>query len=219
MDEYVKPSQAAKHFGVSVTTLRRWEKDGIISTIRTKEDTGQRRYSIQSFKGITTSSSATTRTETVIRTDPEKEKFLYCRVSSYKQKDDLSRQEQYLKSLYPTYSVVKDIGSGLNYKRKGLLSLIKNASKGLVSEVIVAHKDRLCRYGFELIECIFSLYDVKLIVLQESELSPDQELSKDLLDIIHVFACRANGKRKYTKSDKNKQEVEQSEESDQDNET
>ncbi len=99
---------------------------------------------------------------------------------------------------YPGYEIIKDIGSGINFQRQGLLRIIDRAIEGNLTEVVVAHKDRLCRFRYELIEHIFSKHGVKLLVLDhEVPKSAEQELSEDLLSIIHVFSCRANGKRKY----------------------
>src|SRR5579872_3088239 len=126
MDDYLKPCDAAKHFGVAVGTLRKWERAGLIRCIRTKAVGGQRRYNIHSFKNaddyVFSEKTATDDPRRV----PGKEKYCYCRVSSSKQKDDLQRQEEYLQSLYPTHKVIKDVGSGLNYKRKGLISILES---------------------------------------------------------------------------------------------
>ena len=214
MDDYLKPSDAAKHFGVAVGTLRKWERSGLIKCIRTKAVGGQRRYNIRSFKNADDyllSGERASESTTVV---PGKERYCYCRVSSSKQKDDLERQAEYLQSVYPSYKVIKDVGSGLNYKRKGLLSILERAHSGLVSEVVVAHKDRLCRFGFELLQWFFVLYGVKLIVLQEDNISRDEELARDILDVVHVFACRANGKRKYKTRQSEKQTIEEDQESD-----
>src|ERR1700679_1186884 len=118
MNGYYKPNNAAKHFGVAVSTLREWERRGLISCIRTKSVGGQRRYDIGSFKNANDLVLSSERSKETYDRVPEKECYCYCRVSSSKQKDDLQRQEKYLQSLYPTHKIIKDIGSGLNYKRK-----------------------------------------------------------------------------------------------------
>ena len=231
MDEFIKGSDAAKHFGVSQSILRQWDKDGIIKCIRTKADTGQRRYNINSFKdpsttrtidgsednkegikgnSISIQNKGSRISNNII--DPRKS-YCYCRVSSRKQIDDLQRQEQYIQSLYPEFEIIKDIGSGLNFKRKGLITLLENSAKGFVKEVVVAHKERLCRFGFELLEWFFSFYKVKLVILEQDRMSADEELSKDILAIIHVFSCRANGRRKYKKKEKTELSEEKDEES------
>lgn len=203
MDRYCKPSEAAKHFGVSLNTLRQWDKEGIIKCIRTKSNgAGQRRFDISSYRngdvGLLPKREEKVSEEIV----QEKRRVCYCRVSSRKQKDDLERQKASLQSIYPTYTIVADIASGLNFKRPGLLSLLEEAHRGVIEEVVVTHKDRLARFGVELIEWIFRSNGVKLTILQEDHLSADQELCQDILNIVNVFACRANGKRKYKKKER-----------------
>jgi len=133
--KYATPREASQILQVSERTLRNWDRDGKIRTIRTP--TGHRRYDIDSV--------VNPEGDTRIR-------ILYPRVSSYKQKSDLERQADYLQSLFTDGLIIKDIGSGLNYKRKGLLSLLGQVLSGNVREVVVCHKDRLVRFGFDLIE-------------------------------------------------------------------
>ena len=180
MDNYSTPRQAAEHFGVCLHTLRRWEKDGIIAAIRTPA--GQRRYLINSYAG---------RNTTNLRT------ILYARVSSLHQKADLDRQIAKLLELYPSAELITDIASGLNFKRKGLRSILETVRAGNVGSVIVAHKDRLARFGFELIEWLCQLDGTKIVVLNQDNLSPEREMVEDILAIVHVFSCRLYGLRKY----------------------
>ncbi len=98
---------------------------------------------------------------------------------------------------YPDHTVVSDIGSGINFKRKSLRRILEQVFKGNVSEVVVAHRDRLCRFAFELFHWILKTHGVKLVVLDQTLGAPQQELAEDLLAITQVFACRLNGKRKY----------------------
>jgi putative resolvase len=128
----------------------------------------------------------------------EKQKICYCRVSSIGQKNDLERQITYMQEQYPKHSIVSDIASGINFKRKGLRAILELASQGVLSEVVVAYRDRLCRFAFELIEWLLHSNGVKLVVLNESlDSSGNNELVEDLLAIVNVFNCRNNGKRKY----------------------
>ena len=180
MDNYSTPRQAAEHFGVCLHTLRRWEKDGIIATIRTPA--GQRRYLINSYAG---------RNTTNLRT------ILYARVSSRSQKADLDRQIAKLLELYPSAELITDIASGLNFKRKGLRSILEAVRTGNVGSIIVAHKDRLARFGFELIEWLCQLDGTKIVVLNQDNLSPEREMVEDILAVVHVFSCRLYGLRKY----------------------
>lgn len=123
----------------------------------------------------------------------------YCRVSSNKQKDDLERQIENMK-LYLTaqgkpFEVISDIGSGINYKKKGLKELIKRISQNKVEKVVVLYKDRLLRFGFELVEYIASLYNCDVEIIDNTEKSEQQELVEDLVQIITVFSCKLQGKR------------------------
>ncbi|NEO14995.1 MULTISPECIES: IS607 family transposase [unclassified Moorena] len=121
----------------------------------------------------------------------------YCRVSSTKQRDDLARQVAYLHSLFPEAEIIKDIGSGLNYKRKGLKTILERVVCGDKLTIVVACRDRLTRFGFELIEYLVSLNGGKILVLDQPKSCPESELTADLLSIIHVFSCRVHGLRKY----------------------
>lgn len=175
---YVKGKEAAEILGISQNTLRKLADDGRINTIRIS---GQRRYNVDAFLG----SGGTFET------------ICYCRVSSYKQKDDLDRQVAYLRERYPNAEFVRDIGSGINFKRKGLKTILERAMRGHRITLVVAHRDRLARFGCELIKQIIEFHGGKLLVLSEDSLSPEQELTRDLLNIIHVFSCRMHGLRKY----------------------
>mmetsp|Transcript_9767 Transcript_9767/g.29585 ORF Transcript_9767/g.29585 Transcript_9767/m.29585 type:complete len:144 (+) Transcript_9767:2038-2469(+) len=115
---------------------------------------------------------------------------------------------------FPGHRIVTDIGSGINFKRKGLRTVLALASKGSIDEVVVAYRDKLCRFAFELVEWILQTHGVKLLVLNdslESSSSDQSELAEDLLAIINVFNCRVNGRRKYKKSEKNPEKKETSE--------
>lgn len=165
--------------GIHPNTIRRWADEGKIETIRTTA--GQRRYDVDKYLG------KPLKVETVC----------YCRVSSYKQKDDLDRQVEFMREKFPEARIVKDIGSGLNFKRKGLISILDAAINGTVLRVLVAHRDRLGRFGTDLIKHIITKNGGELVVLSEDNLSPEQELTQDLLTILHVFSCRMHGLRSY----------------------
>ena len=124
-------------------------------------------------------------------------------MSSKKQENDLVRQLLFLQDKYPNHLIIKDIGSGLNYKRKGFLRVIDEVCEGKVSEVVVYSKDRMCRFGFELVEHLFVKNNTKLLVYEQSDKSPEEEFTEDILSILQVFACRWNGKRKYRVKDGN----------------
>jgi predicted site-specific integrase-resolvase len=194
---------ACKFYGVSKNTLRAWADNDKVIYKRTPSN--QRVYFI---------STKIDQPQPKQSQLPVKQNVIYCRVSSQKQKDDLERQCLFLSSRYPNHKIIKDIGSGLNYKRRGLFKLLDMSNKQQLGEVVISSKDRLCRFGFELIEWQVLQNDSKIVVLDKTNKSPDQEFTEDILAILQVFACRWNGKRKYTtiknKEDKIKIELDPS---------
>lgn len=193
--KYITSREARKRWGVCADTLRRWADDGTIRHVRTPG--GKRLFAADSFEGTTNREG---------ETDDQKEKasICYCRVSSAAQKDDLQRQVQYMRERFPDHRIITDVGSGINFKRRGLRSILELAGKGGIQQVVVADRDRLCRFAFDLVEWILQTNGVQLVVLnqkvdaQEST-TDDSELADDLLSIIQVFNCRVNGRRKYHK--------------------
>lgn len=183
--------QAAKLLNIHPNTLRSWEEKNIISSFRST-DSGHRRYNIQEFL----------LKRNKIQQEPQliKKNICYCRVSSRNQKEELNNQVNYLKTIYPDHDIITDIASGLNYKRKGLQRILDFANKGLIAELVVTYKDRLCRFGFDLIEYIINSSGGKIVVLNQLETSPQEEMVTDLTNIIHIFSCRLYGLRKYKKT-------------------
>lgn len=181
MIELLTLKQASERLNVCRMTICNWVKEGKIDFITLPN--GRRRYKI----------------ENIFKDNNKEIKYgiIYTRVSTGKQKDDLQRQIEYLQGKYPTYRLIKDIGSGINYKRRGFRSLVVAVLQGVVSEVVVAHKDRLCRFGFELIEFICQRYGTNIVVLNNKKSSKEEEMVQDLLSIITVFSCRSHGLRKY----------------------
>ncbi|NEP77959.1 MAG: IS607 family transposase, partial [Okeania sp. SIO3B3] len=143
---YVTPGEAARILGVCDRTLRYWEEQGKIKAIRTAG--GQRRYD------ITTYTTGTTGHRVII---------LYARVSSTKQKEDLERQCEYLQSQYPDGELVKEVGGGLNYKRKKMLAVLERVMSGNVQSIVVTYKDRLLRFGFDLLEWFCAHHNVRIV--------------------------------------------------------
>lgn len=123
----------------------------------------------------------------------------YCRVSSRKQGEDLKRQvdrmTQYLIVRGYQFEIISDIGSGINYNKNGLVELIKRINNNEVEKIVVMYKDRLIRFGYELIEQICKLHDTEIEIINNSEITEQEELTQDLVQIITVFACRLQGKR------------------------
>lgn len=185
---YLSAYQATKKIGVSSDTLRRWHKQGKIAA--KASPSGTRLYDVSSLLP-----ELTYEKNDGAPTAPTPEGYLYARVSSVKQKEDLERQKELLISRFPTYKLLSDIGSGVNFKRPGLKALLERASKGFVSEVVVTHKDRLCRFAFDLLQYILTLHSAKLVVLFNESTSDEQELTEDILAINTVFICRMQGRR------------------------
>lgn len=185
-NSYIHIREARKLLGVSTQTLHNWDKAGKIRT--TRLPTGARLYHKEDVYHILGVDTA----------PPPKQKIIYCRVSSKKQEDGLNRQTGLLRQQYPSHVLVTDIGSGINWKRKGLQTILELAMSGKLEEIVVAHRDRLCRFAFELIEFILSQTKTKIIVLNSDDgKSTEQELADDVLSIIHVYSCRKLGKRRY----------------------
>ena len=188
--EYRSLGAIQKKYSVSGHTLQAWATAGKIKCVRTSAK-GKRLYNLQSideYMGLVL--------------DPlcsQKKNIIYARVSSSKQQADLQRQRSDLCTAYPGYEVIHDIGSDLNFRRRGLQSLLEQVLSGLVATIVVANKDRLCRYGCELLESIFKHTGTKLVVHGKTSCpdaaSATQELAEDLLAVTTVFVARHNGRR------------------------
>ena len=186
---YVTPKKASEFYSVTHSTLTRWAREGKIRHIKTKGD--QFRYWINPENAPTTQDHPTNHRIVVV----------YGRVSSTKQKEDLNRQIGYLTEKYPDSEVITDIGSGLNFNRKPLQSLLEKIVMGTVSTVVISHKDRISRFGFEWFEFICKSHDTKLLVINDknnSFKSPRDELVEDLLAVTHSFSSKMYSNRKYT---------------------
>jgi excisionase family DNA binding protein len=196
MDKLYSIGEAAKYLGVSVSTLRRWEIEGKLVPERTQGQ--QRRYPISLLAPNLTKVSSQNRLT-----------LAYARVSSYDQKSDLERQKQllemYCASKGWSFEIVSDLGSGMNYNKKGLKRLINSILMGEIGRLVITHKDRLLRFGAELIFSICEMKNVEVIIVnQGDEPTFEEELAKDVLEIITVFSARLYGSR----SNKNKKIIE-----------
>ena len=187
MDKLASISEAASLLGVSATTLRRWEKEGKLCPHRTHS--GHRRYDVSKIK------------PNFLHVSNENRKTIaYARVSSHDQKTDLERQKQVLE-LYCarqgwTFEVVSDLGSGMNYHKKGLKYLLSEILNGKMGRLVIAHKDRLLRFGAELIFAICAAKNVEVVILNQGEDTTfEEDLAKDVLEIITVFSARLYGSR------------------------
>lgn len=190
---FVSVGDAAKLTGLEAQTIRKMADKASILCYRTPS--GQRRINLQSIQKFI-SNNIPTETQQAV----QKQNFIYARVSTKKQMDDLSRQLEFIKRPeYSTYNVITDIASGINFKRKGLSTILDACLQNRIGDIVVAHRDRLCRFGFDLIDMLVSKAGGKIIVLEDSnDKTSEQELTEDLLSIIHVFSCRQMGKRSYT---------------------
>src|SRR6185436_12256750 len=202
--KYRGAQEIRKTYEISSETLRRWNNQGKISSIRTPG--GNRLYSVVDVEKIFGNQERIN----------EKKKICYARVSSEKQKEDLDRQCEYLRQKCPDHELIKDIGSGLNWKRKGFTSILERSYQRDIEEVVVTHKDRLCRFAFELVEWIFSKHDTKIVVLG-SDINVDDtesgELAEDLLSIVTIFTARHNGLRS-AENRKRRREIENKKDAD-----
>jgi len=197
-DKYLRPEEASKLLKVTVRTLQLWEGKGKIKCVRTKGK--HRRFLRTDVLSLLPSDK---------QPIPKQRNICYCRVSTPSQKEDLERQVEYFSGKYPNHEIIKDIGSGINFKRKGFNSILESAIKGDVGEVVVTHKDRLCRFGFDLVRRIIEgdPSNGKIVVLDKEETSPEKELVDDLLSIITVFSSRLYGLRSHSLKKKIKQEA------------
>jgi predicted site-specific integrase-resolvase len=185
------PREFAQLVGRTTQTLRRWEREGILRAYRTP--TNRRYYTQQQYQelmGIPPSG------RTVIA---------YCRVSNATQVQELKNQKAALEQFCIASGRVvsewlEEVGSGLNFKRKQFVQLMKRVEKGEVGEIIVAHKDRLVRFGFDWFEQFCEGHGTALTVINAESLSPDEEMAQDLLAIVHNFSSRLNGLRKHEKT-------------------
>ena len=188
MDRYISIGKAAQALGVSISTLRRWEQEGKLVAQRTKGN--QRRYSLEQMTGIR--NNAQTKSERIT--------LAYARVSSHDQKEDLERQksvlEMYCAAQGWSFELVSDLGGGMNYHKKGLKHLLDKILNGKIERLVLTHKDRLLRFGAELIFSLCEMHDIEVVIINKGEeTSFEEDLAKDVLEIITVFSARLYGKR------------------------
>ncbi|MDR3550278.1 MAG: IS607 family transposase [Candidatus Babeliales bacterium] len=198
MSRLLSIGEAAKALGVAISTLRRWEAEGRLKPDERTEG-GQRRYDVHKLKPDLFRTMANDTRKTMA----------YARVSSRDQQEDLTRQSQllemYCASQGWTYEIVSDLGSGMNYNKKGLKLLIDAILSDKIGRLVITHKDRLLRFGAELIFSICEIKEVEVVILNKgADLSFEEDLAKDVLEIITVFSARLYGSR----SGKNKKLIE-----------
>lgn len=187
-----KPNEFAELLNVSVRTLQRWDNEGKLKAFRTP--TNRRYYTYEQYleyKGIA-------------KSEIKRKNIIYTRVSTSNQKDDLKNQIDFLRQ-YTNSSgiiideVIEDYGSGLNYNRKKWNKLIDECMLNEIDTIYITHKDRFIRFGYSWFERFLSKFNVKIIVVNNEDLSLQEELVQDIVSILHVFSCRIYGMRKYKK--------------------
>ena len=197
MSRLLSIKQAANQLGVSVSTLRRWDETGVLVAQRTPK--GHRRYELSKINPNLTRN----------KVEQQRKTIAYARVSSHDQKPDLQRQIEMLK-LYCSsqgwsFEVISDLGSGMNYHKKGLKRLLDDILDNKIDRLVLTHKDRLLRFGAELVFALCEARQVEVVIINQGEnLSFEEELAQDVLEIITVFSARLYGSR----SKKNKKLIE-----------
>lgn len=187
--KYYTIGEFANKIGKTAQTLRNWDKNGSFKPHHVTPG-GTRYYSqeqLNHFLGLKQNKQLNKKT------------IGYCRVSSHKQKDDLERQIENVKTyMYAKgyqFEIITDIGSGINYNKKGLNQLIDMITNSEVDRIVVLYKDRLIRFGYELIENLCAKYGTTIEIIDNTEKTEEQELVEDLIQIVTVFSCRLQGKR------------------------
>lgn len=187
--KYYSIGEFAKEIGKTNQTLRNWDKSNVLKPSHVTKG-GTRYYSQQQLNHFFGIKNEATKTKKIIG---------YCRVSSHKQKDDLERQVEHVRNYMIAkgyqFEIITDVGSGINYNNKGLNQLIDLITNSDVEKVVILYKDRLVRFGFELIENICEKFGTVIEIIDNTEQTEEQELVEDLIQIVTVFSCRLQGKQ------------------------
>lgn len=197
--EYIGGKEASRILGVHQRTLYLWESKNKIETIRTPG--GKRLYNVRKFINTNSEYLKINGDKTNNQLDAKKLNICYIRVSSINQSNDLERQRAIMKKLFPKYEIIEDIGSGLNLNKRGIRKIINMAIQGKINNLVVAYKDRLTRFGFELIESLIKDYsNGNIVVLNKlKSLKPEEELVNDVMALMNVYVAKMNGLRRYNK--------------------
>lgn len=191
-NHYVRAAAAAKHLGVDTRTLVVWANAGYIKCVRPGGTSGHRLYDVSSVGARPIAATA----PCPVESSSDRVDGIYARVSTRKQLPNLERQLQHLQSKHPGCTVFRDCASGLNFKRKGLQALLELAFKGRLRKLHIAHRDRLCRFAYDLLEHILTRHGVQVVVdAHDEDPTPEQDLADDVLQVITVFGARLYGKR------------------------
>jgi len=191
--------EASLKLGVHQRTLYQWDKKGLIDVVRMPG--GKRLYDVNKFLE---KNEIVKEYKKDTELKDEKLNICYVRVSTNGQKNDLERQKEVMRKMYENYIIIEDIGSGLNLNKKGLRKIINLAIKGKVNKLVIAHKDGLVRFGFELIEDLIKEYsngEIIIIDKKDEIKKPEEELVTDVLHIMNVYVAKMNGLRRYKKKE------------------
>lgn len=185
-DEFVSRKEVTQQLGIHFHTVHAMARRGDIETIQIGT---RKKYNVRKYLRDNNIKSQTHQGENIC----------YCRVSSQKQKDDLDRQILRMHELYPSYRIISDVASGLNFKRKGLNEILDLAITGKLSALVVFHKDRLARFGYDMIETIVQKYsNINITVLNNtSKKEPMTEITEDIMAIMNIYVAKINGMRRY----------------------
>ena len=191
----LKPKDFAEKIGVTVKNLQNWDNDGTLKAQRTP--TNRRYYTEKQYLDYIGQGKSS-----------QRKVVAYARVSNAGQKDDLANQVKFLRNYANGKGiildeVITDIGSGLNYKRKKWNQLLDSIMSNEIDTVYITYKDRFIRFGYDWFEKLAHKFNTQIVVLNNPDLSPTEELTEDLVSIIHIFSCRIYGLRKYKKKIEN----------------
>ena len=185
--------QAAKYLGRHPKTLQAWDRDGRFRAVRSPG--GRRRYLKRDLDALLGK----------ISIDGPRRAIAYCRVSSQAQRPDLKNQRQVVEQFclakgLGNVEYIEEVGGGLNFKRPRFLEVVDAVVAGAVGVLVVAHKDRLSRFGFDLLLHLCATHHCDLQVINVEKTSPEQEMVQDLMAITHCFSARLYGLRNYKKA-------------------
>lgn len=203
LNKHYKPKEFAELLNVSVITLQRWDNGGKLKAFRSP--TNRRYYTYEQYleyKGV-------------YKKEDNRKIVIYTRVSTSNQKDALRNQVEFLRQYANAKGiivdeVIEDYGSGLNYNRKKWNKLIDSCMQNEVNTIMITHKDRFIRFGYDWFERFLAKFNVNIIVVNNDSLSPQEELVQDIISILHRFSCRIHGLRKYKRKIREDEEVEKS---------